>query len=198
MSNDDHAHVMLEAEVALREYELSRDRYLHTLRADAEAQLVKAVGVRREKLVREIENLHALAAMRAETRTAAVRAYAQRCPARVTATSMLPPGPAERVGGNGVDKLYKIAVKAAEEFNEVNDVLRKRRESLEEIDREMRDVLHKQNEELIRVLESPDGLATAFKRDPLLGLAHTRMKAAAASRDAALHGAGTPPEAAAS
>ena len=180
----------MEAEAAIREYEASRDRYCHTLRADAEEKVLKTVVARRQKLTDEIENLRMLAKMRGDARTAALKAYAQRCPGRVTATSLLPPAATDRVGGFGVDKLFKTAVKAAEEFNEVNDILKKRRASLEEIESEMRTVLQKHNDDLIRFLETPTGLENAFKRDPLLGRAHARMKAAVAQRDAV--SAGTP------
>jgi hypothetical protein len=112
----------------------------------------------------------------------------------VSATSLLPPAPTDRVGNFGVDKLFKSAVKAAEDFNEVNEILRKRRESLDVIDTEMREVLQKHNEDLIAFLETPDGLANAFKRDPLLGQAHARMKAAIAARDEARSRALAPPE----
>jgi hypothetical protein len=187
-----------EADEAIRKYELSRDRYMQTIRADAEDKVVQSVSKRRQKLIEEIDNLRNLAKLRADQRTEAVKAYAQRCPTRVSATSLLPPGPTDRVGNFGVDKLFKTAVKAAEDFNEVNEILRKRRESLELIDSEMRDVLQKHNDDLIAFLETPDGLANAFKRDPLLAQAHARMKAAIAQRDAMrAQTAMAPPESAA-
>jgi hypothetical protein len=172
----------MEAEAAIREYELSRDRYCHSLRVDAEEKVAKSVAKRREKLTEEIENLRALAKMRNDARTEALRVYAQRCPGRVTASSLLPPAATDRIGG--ADKLFRAAVKAAEEFAEVNDILRKRREALEAIETEMRTVLQKHNDDLIRFLETPSGLENAFKRDPLLGRAHARMQAAIAQRDA--------------
>jgi len=173
-----------EALVAIREYQLSRDRYFHTLRADAEEKVLKMVAKRREKLTEEIENLRALARIRNDARAQALAQYGRLCPGRVTATSLLPPTAADRI--NGADRVYKSALKAAEEFNEVNDILKKRRESLEEIDSEMRTVLQKHNADLIRALETPSGLQNAFKRDPLLRIAHARMKAAIAQRDALL------------
>ena len=77
-----------------------------------------------------------------------------------------------------MDKVYKAALVAADEFNEVSEILRKRRENLEAIDGEMRTRLTEYNENLIAMLESPDGLANAFRRDPLLERAHRRMKEA--------------------
>jgi hypothetical protein len=180
----------MEAEAAIREYELSRDRYFHSLRVDAEEKVAKSVATRREKLLEEIENLRALTKIRGDARTQALRVYQQRCPGRVTATSLLPPAATDRMGG--ADKLFKAAVKAAEEFAEVNDILKKRREALEAIESEMRTVLQKHNDDLIRFLETPSGLENAFKRDPLLGRAHARMKAAIAQRDAVLAAASAP------
>jgi hypothetical protein len=83
----------------------------------------------------------------------------------------------------GIDKLYKTAVKSAEEFAEVNDILKKRKEKLEKIDDEVRTVLEQHSRDLIAQLESPTGLEGAFKRDPLLGRAHARMLAAEARRE---------------
>jgi hypothetical protein len=185
----------MEAEAAIREYELSRDRYFHVLRVDAEERVAKSVAGRREKLIEEIDNLRSLARIRNDARAQALRVYGQRCPGRVTSTSLLPPAATDRLGG--ADKLFKAAVKAAEEFAEVNDILIKKREALEAIEAEMRAVLQKHNEDLIRFLETPSGLENAFKRDPLLGRAHARMMAAIAHRDA-LSGANASPEIAAS
>jgi hypothetical protein len=83
----------------------------------------------------------------------------------------------------GIDKLYKAAVKAAEDFNEVNDIIKKRKDRLEAIDSEVRTVLEQHGRDLIAQLETPAGLEGAFKRDPLLARAHARMTAAAARRE---------------
>jgi hypothetical protein len=186
---DPAAKAAQEAEAAIHEYEFSRDRYMHSLRVAAEEQVAKAVGPRREKLAQEIENLRSLVRVRSEARTEAVKAYAQRCPGRVQGTAFLPPAPTDRVGNFGVDKLFKAAMKAHEELTEVNEILKKRREALDALDTEMRSILQKRNEDLIKMLETPVGLENAFKRDPLLGRAHARMKAAVAQRDA-LRGTG--------
>jgi hypothetical protein len=95
---------------------------------------------------------------------------------------LLPPSRAERMIG-GIDKLYKTAVKAAEEFSEVNEIIKKRKEKLDQIDNEVRTVLEQHGRELIAQLETPTGLEGAFKRDPLLGRAHARMVAAEARRE---------------
>jgi hypothetical protein len=184
-----------QVDAATREYEVSRDRYIQTIKTDAAERVLKPVAKRREKLVEEIENLRLLGMSRSEARSEAVKAYSQRAPGKVTATSLVPPSAADRLSSPGIDRVFKTAVKAAEEFKEVNDILKKRRDALEAIDQEIRTVVAKHNEDLIRLLETPDGLTNAFKRDPLLGQAHARMKAAIARRDAARAGA---PESAAS
>ncbi len=167
---------LTELEAATKAYELSRARYIRTVTSDAEQKLKEAVAKRREALATEINNLVSLAHIRHEARVATLRAYAARCPGRVRGTELLPPPP----GGafNGTDKVYRAALTAADEFNEVNEILRTRREILEAIDGEMRTRLTEYNENLIAMLESPDGLSTAFRRDPLLERAHQRMKAA--------------------
>jgi hypothetical protein len=172
-----------ELETATQAYELSRARYIRTVTSDAENKLKEAVAKRREALATEINSLVSLAHIRHETRSTTLRAYAARCPGRVRGTDVLPP-PA---GGafNGDDKLYKAALLAADEFNELSDILRKRRALLEAIDGEMRTKLADYNRNLIAMLESPEGLANAFRRDPLLERAHQRMKAAQAAQFAA-------------
>ena len=192
---DDAMKAAQEAANAINEYQLSRDRYMSTLKAAAEEQVMKAIGPRRDKLTGEIENLQTLARIRNDTRTEAVKAYGQRCPARVKGSAFVPPGPAERAGG--ADKLFKAAMKAHEEFNEVNEILKKRRDALEALTSEARAILQKRYDDLIGMLETPSGLENAFKRDPLLGRAHSRMQAAIAQRDA-LRGAGAASETAAS
>jgi Skp family chaperone for outer membrane proteins len=195
-SGDPASKAAAEAEAAIREYEFSRDRYMHTLRADAEAKVLATVTHRREKLMEEVNNLRALARIRSDARAEAMKAYAQRCPGRVSATSFLPPSAADKVGNFGVDKLFKAAVKANEEMTEVSEILKKRRDALDAIDTEMKAVLAKHYEDLIRALETPTGLENAFKRDPLLGRAHARMKAAIERRDALRNAAATPGSAA--
>jgi hypothetical protein len=169
-------------DASVREYHASRARYIHTVTADTEKKLMETVAKRREPLKEEITNLTALARARFDARQVTLKAYAAKAPSRVGAGGLLPPSPAERMIG-GIDKLYKTAVKAAEEFAEVNDILKKRKEKLEKIDDEVRTVLEQHGRDLIAQLESPTGLEGAFKRDPLLGMAHARMLAAEARRE---------------
>jgi hypothetical protein len=182
-------------EASVREYHASRARYIRTVTTDTEKKLMETVAKRRDPLKEEINNLTALARSRFEARQMTLRAYAAKAPGRVSAGGLLPPSPAERMIG-GIDKLYKAAVKAAEEFNEVNDIIKKRKEKLDKIDDEVRTVLEQHGRDLIAQLESPTGLEGAFKRDPLLARAHARMLAAEARRESVLES--TPAEAPAS
>lgn len=174
-----------EYDAAVAEYHASRARYIRTVMADTEKKLSETVAKRRDPIKDELTNLTALAKARYQTRQETLRAYQQKAPGRVTAQGLLPPSPAERMIG-GIDKIYKAAVKAAEEFNEVNDIVKKRKEKLEAIESEARDYLEQYGRDLIAQLETPTGLEGAFKRDPLLARAHQRMLAAEARRNAVL------------
>lgn len=177
--NDGH---VPDYDASVREYHASRARYIRTVTADTEKKLMETVAKRREPIKEELNNLTALARARFEARQATLKAYAAKAPGRVTAGGLLPPSPAERMIG-GIDKIYKAAVKAAEEFNEVNDIIKKRKEKLDKIDEEVRVVLEQHGRDLIAQLETPTGLEGAFKRDPLLERAHARMVAAEARRE---------------
>jgi hypothetical protein len=168
-------------DASVREYHASRARYIRTVTNDTEKKLMETVAKRRDPIKEEINNLTALARSRFDARQTTLRAYAAKAPGRVSASGLLPPSPAERVIG-GIDKLYKSALKAAEEFNEVNDIIKKRKEKLDKIDDEVRGVLEQHGRDLIAQLETPTGLEGAFKRDPLLERAHARMVAAEARR----------------
>jgi hypothetical protein len=169
-------------DASVREYHASRARYIRSVTADTEKRLMETVAKRRDPLKEEITSLSALARARFDVRQTTLKAYAAKAPGRVTNSGLLPPSPAERMIG-GIDKLYKAAVKAAEEFSEVNDIIKKRKEKLDQIDNEVRTVLEQHGRELIAQLETPTGLEGAFKRDPLLGRAHARMVAAEARRE---------------
>lgn len=135
----------------------------------------EAVCKRRDLLNEEVQNLTLLVKSRHATREQTLRDYAQKCPGRVTSAGVpLPPGGV----AFGADKLYRAAVKSADEFTEANELLRKRRESLEQLNGELQRKMQKYHAQLIRQLETPDGLANAFRLDPLLERAHARMRAA--------------------
>jgi hypothetical protein len=168
-------------DASVNEYHASRARYIRSVTADTEKKLLETVAKRRDPLKEEINNLTSLARARYDARQTTLKAYAAKAPGRVSSGGLLPPSPAERMIG-GIDKLYKTALKAAEEFNEVNDIIKKRKEKLDKIDEEVRTVLEQHGRDLIAQLETPTGLEGAFKRDPLLGRAHARMLAAEARR----------------
>jgi len=180
-------------DASVREYHASRARYIRTVTSDTEKQLMETVAKRRDPIKEELTNLTSLARVRFETRQQTLKAYAAKAPGRVSNSGLLPPSPAERMIG-GIDKLYKAAVKAAEEFNEVNEIIKKRKDKLEAIDSEVRTVLEQHGRDLIAQLETPTGLEGAFKRDPLLARAHARMVAAESRRTSARDG-GLPVEA---
>jgi hypothetical protein len=180
-------------DASVREYHASRARYIRTVTADTEKQLMETVAKRRDPIKDELTNLTSLARVRFETRQQTLRAYAAKAPSRVSNSGLLPPSPTEKMIG-GIDKLYKAAVKAAEEFNEVNDIIKKRKDKLDQIDAEVRTVLEQHGRDLIAQLETPTGLEGAFKRDPLLARAHARM-VAAESRRAQVRGDAAPVEA---
>lgn len=183
MSTDSGNAQVSDYDSSVREYHASRARYIRTVTADTEKKLMETVAKRREPIKAEIANLTALARVRYQARQLTLREYAAKAPGRVSAGGLLPPSPSERMIG-GIDKLYKAAVKSAEEFNEVNDIIKKRKEQLDKIDEEVRTLLEQQGHEVIAQLETPNGLEGAFKRDPLLGRAHARMVAAEARRAA--------------
>jgi hypothetical protein len=175
--------VVSELAAATKAYELSRARYIRTVTSDAEQKLIDAGGKRRDALRAEMGNLQTLARARLEARTAAMRAYAAKCPGRVNASGPLAPLPTSAF--SGAEKLYRAALTANEEFNEIKDILVKRGEQLDEIEKDLRQRLADFNANLVQMLETPDGLANAFRRDPLLERAHTRMKNALAAEAAA-------------
>jgi hypothetical protein len=168
---------------SIAQYHASRARYIRTVTADTEKRLLETVAKRRDPLKEEIANLTARARSRFEMRQQTLRDYKAKAPNRVTAAGLLPPSPTERVIP-GIDKLFKTAAKAASEFNEVNDIIKKRKEKLDAMDSEIRTVIEQHTRDIIAQLETPLGLEGAFKRDPLLEQAHKRMLATEARRAA--------------
>jgi hypothetical protein len=164
---------------AVAEYRASRARYIRSVTSDVEARLMATIGKRREPIVEELSNLTVLGHSRYDSYQSALRAYSAKAPRRITSGGLLPPSPAERFVP-GIDKLYRAALKAADEFREVNEIIKKRRATLEELDWKMRVKVEQYGRDLIAKLETPAGLAGAFKRDPLLARAHARMSASRA------------------
>ena len=167
---------------SVAQYLASRARYIRTVTGDTEKRLFETVAKRRDPLKEEIANLTLFARVQFDKRQQTLRDYKAKAPNRVTATGLLPPSTTERVIP-GIDKLFKTAVKAAEEFNEVNGMIKKRKEQIDKIDEEVRTVLKQRTSDIIAQLETPVGLEGAFKRDPLLEQAYKRMLAAEARRE---------------
>lgn len=172
---------------AVAEYQASRARYIRTVTAGVEQRFMETIGRRRDSLREEIANLSELAQHRYDAYQASLKAYAVKAPGRVTGGGIMPPSPTDRVV-RGIDKLYRSAVQSAEAFREVNDIIRKRKDKLGEIDYKLRQRVEEFGRDLIAQLETESGLEGAFKRDPLLGRAHARMLAARARQMSALSG----------
>jgi hypothetical protein len=170
---------------AISEYHASRARYIRTVTSNVEQRFLETIGKRRDSLREEIANLTELAQHRYENYQTNLKAYATKAPGRVTGGGIMPPSAAERIV-RGIDKLYKIAIHAADEFREVNDIIRKRKDKLGEIDYKLREQVEQFGRDLIAQLETDVGLEGAFKRDPLLGRAHARMLAARARQTSIL------------
>lgn len=166
----------LDYQAAAAEYHASRARYIRTVTSDVERRLAETIGKRRESLREEISNLTLLAQSRYENYQDALKAYAAKAPSRVTADGLKQPSPPERMI-SGINKLYKAAALAAEEFREVNDIIKKRKDKLSDLDYKLRTQVEQYGRDLIAQLETERGLEGAFARDPLLGRAHARMLA---------------------
>jgi hypothetical protein len=179
----DEARPASDYQSAVAEYRASRARYIRTVTSNVEQRYLETIGKRRDSLREEITNLTGLAQHRYENYQANLKAYAAKAPSRVTGGGIMPPSPAERMV-RGIDKLYKTAVQSADEFREVNDIIRKRKDKLGEIDDKLRAQVEQFGRDLIAQLETETGLEGAFKRDPLLGRAHARMLAARARQTA--------------
>jgi hypothetical protein len=174
-----------EYEASVAEYHSSRARYIRSVTSDVEKRIMETIGKRREPLVEEIANLTALAHARFESYQAGLKDYAAKAPGRVKGTAVQAPMPTDRIVP-GIDKLYKAAIKAADEFREVNDIIKKRKEKLAQIDWKMREQIEQYGRDLIAQLETERGLEGAFQRDPLLGRAYARMMAAESRRTSVL------------
>lgn len=168
-------------DATVAEYHASRARYIRTVTSDVEKRYMATLGKRREPLMEEINNLTALAHSRYETYQAALAAYRSKAPGRVTRGGLLPPSAAERLVAN-INKLYKAAAVAAEEYREIGEIIKKRKDKLGEIDWKLRVQVEQYGRDLIAQLETKAGLDAAFRRDPLLARAHARMIAAEARR----------------
>jgi hypothetical protein len=164
--------------IAQGQYDFAKTRFVRTLTGDGVARVVEHAAARRAKLRAEIDNLRALVRTRHEAAVEQARAYGEILPHRVGKTWIQPPGQMEKVGAaHGADRFYKRAEKAAREYVEVRDILVKRREQLIKMEEDLRVALDTREASLIRQMESPRGLQSALQRDPLLNVAYQKLKA---------------------
>ncbi len=164
--------------IAQGQYDFAKTRFVRTLTGDGVARVVEHAAARRAKLRAEIDNLRALVRARHEAAVEHARAYGEILPHRVGKTWIQPPGQLEKVGSaHGADRFYKRAEKAAKEYVEVRDILVKRREQLVKMEEDLRVALDTREAALIRQMESPRGLQSALQRDPLLNVAYQKLKA---------------------
>jgi hypothetical protein len=167
-----------EEALAQGQYDFAKTRFVRTLTGDGVARVVEHAATRRAKLRAEIDNLRALVRARHESAVEHARAYAEILPHRVGKTWIQPPGQMEKVGAfHGSERFYKRAEKAAKEYVEVRDILVKRREQLIKMEEDLRHALDDREAALIRQMESPRGLQSALQRDPLLNVAYQKLKA---------------------
>jgi hypothetical protein len=167
-----------EEAIAQGQYDFAKTRFVRSLTGDGVARVVEHAAARRAKLRAEIDNLRALVRSRHEAAVEHARAYGEILPHRVGKTWIQPPGQMEKVGSfHGADRFYKRAEKAAKEYVEVRDILVKRREQLIKMEEDLRVALDSREAALIRQMESPRGLQSALQRDPLLNVAYQKLKA---------------------
>jgi hypothetical protein len=76
---------------------------------------------------------------------------------------------------NAVDRFYRAAAKAGEELDEVNELLRKRRDRLDAMERETRRSIYLREEAVRKKLQTPEGLA-ALHADPMVKAAFAKMQ----------------------
>ena len=166
----------VEGDEAVAAYEAAKLRYIRAVTQDAEAKLYDAFAKRREAINAEIGDLRELAKRRGDAANAAAAAYAKRLPHRVRKTGVRPPSIVERLRSlNAIDDLYRDAVKAAAELDDVNDLLRKRRERLDAMERETRRSIYLREEAVRKKLQTPEGLA-ALHADPMVKAAFGKMQ----------------------
>ncbi|HEY5349745.1 MAG TPA: hypothetical protein VIJ64_08425 [Candidatus Lustribacter sp.] len=163
-------------EAAIGAYESAKLRYIRAITQDAEVKLREAFGKRREAINDEIANLRSVAKLRSEAATVAAQKYAAKLPHRVRKTGVRPPSFWERlVTLNAVARSYRTAAAAAEEFDEINELLRKRRDRLDAMERETRRSIYLREEAVRKKLQTPEGLA-AMHADPMVKAAFAKMQ----------------------
>lgn len=163
-------------EETINAYESAKLRYIRAITQDAEAKLREAFGKRREAINDEIGNLRQLQKQRSDAAAAAAQRYAVKLPHRVRKTGVKAPSFWERLlSFNAVDRYYRAAQKAQDELEEVNELLRKRRDRLDAMERETRRSIYLREEAVRKKLQTPEGLA-ALHADPMVKAAFAKMQ----------------------
>jgi hypothetical protein len=163
-------------EAVIGAYESAKLRYIRSITQDAETKLRESFGKRREEISTEITNLRDLAKVRTDAAVAAAARYAKKLPHRVRKNGVSPPSLWERIKTfNAVEGVYGIAQRAALELEEVNDLLRKRRDRLDAMERETRRSIYLREEAVRKKLQTPEGLA-ALHADPMVKAAFVKMQ----------------------
>jgi len=158
-------------------YENAKLAYIRGITLEAENKLREAFAKRREAINEEIGNLRTLAKSRQDTATQTAAAYAKFLPNRVRKSGVRPPSFFERLRTlNRVAKLYRNAARASQELDEVNELLRKRRDRLEQMERETRRSIYLREESVRKKLQTPEGLA-ALHADPVVKASFQKMQA---------------------
>jgi len=165
-----------ERTLAQGQFEFAKTRYVRTVTSGVVSKVIEAADRERAKLTDEIKKLQAVVRSRYEIAIDAARAYGSVLPHRVGKTWLQPPAPLEKVGEfYGSDRLYKIAVKAAKEFSEAQELLAKKTETLTVMERTLRERLDSQEAIVQKQLSTESGLRHAMRRDPLLDVAYKKL-----------------------
>jgi hypothetical protein len=163
-------------EAAIAAYESAKLAYIRAITQDAENKLREAFAKKREAINDEIANLRALSKTKQDAANAATARYALRFPHRVRKAGVRPPSLWERICTfNRVESLYREAAKASEALDEVNDLLRKRRDRLDAMERETRRSIYLREEAVRKKLQTPEGLAS-LHADPMVRSSFAKMQ----------------------
>ncbi len=163
-------------EAAVAAYESAKLSYIRAVTLDAENKLRDAFSKRRESINDELANLRELAREKQEAANVATARYAKHLPHRVRKTGIRPPSLWERVRTfNRIDALYRAAAKASEDLDDVNDLVRKRRDRLDAMERETRRSIYLREEAVRKKLQTPEGLAS-LHADPMVRTAFAKMQ----------------------
>jgi hypothetical protein len=171
-------------EAILAAYEDAKLRHVRSILDIDELKLRHTYAQRREAINEEIAALRAVANDRRDAAAKAVLAYATCVPHRVRRAGIEPPSLWERLRSlGGVGALYREAARATRDLDEVNGLVRDRRDRLDGIERETRRSIELREEAVRKKLQTPEGQA-AVHADPAVQAAYEKAKAVLAERAA--------------